>query len=193
MISTGPIDITQNVAKQKATASFGAVQNLLAGVLKGLLSTTGADPMWIDVIHLHEDGTKKTSTLKAFTQEVVKDQNMPKTVLFKQACKDSDTLAVEFPPKVAENLSRLKRDANAEMLRPAIDLIKYAAKQKNGRNIAIAQGPVHPQDINNPNKYVSEKGKASSVNENENGVKFAYSDKWLIKQLRVMGYFGQGE
>lgn len=67
-------------------------------------------------------------------------------------------------------------------------IIESEPSKDTNSNIVVSQGPVNPQDIDNPNKGVSKTGKALTVDEKENGSKFAYKDTCIEKMLNELGY-----
>ncbi len=186
-----PIDITSHVSQQKANVSVRVVQNALAEAFdKICAAAVDKDEQkltiefkkqmmrWTDVI----DTDGQQCDLMTF---VTKAKDTSKAKLLENVARNTDIVSKELIIKVGENLARLKRDPKAEILRPVLDLRKVA--KNNGNNIAIAQGPVNSQDINNPNKKVNEKDNASTMDDKENG-KFVCSEKGLLKMLEDMCY-----
>lgn len=129
-------DITSNIKILKANVPTGAVNKALATMLKEFLTTTGADPKWIDVI----DTDGKKYDLKTFAENIVKTNDLSKVFLLQKVCKDSKVVTEEVLPKVHENNSRLSRDDKAEILRITLNLSKKEVKQKDG-NIMMGQLP----------------------------------------------------
>jgi hypothetical protein len=58
----------------------------------------------------------------------------------------------------------------------------------------IAAGPIKviPQDDNNKNRIIKETGNASSINDNDKGIKLVFKQDWLINKV-LLGSLGYGK
>ena len=181
---TNGIDITSIISQMKGAFPQGAARKTLAQVLKDFVASTGADLKSVDVIL--PDG-KKVSILD-FVKQVDGKNDLPSAYLLQKACKDPKIIAEEVIPKVEKFKSDQKWHSGADPVRITLDLRSSQAKPKSASNIAIGQGALNPQEIMDPNKNIKQAGKASNIDDKENGFKFTYSEKWVIGLLDEMGY-----
>ncbi|MFH1710615.1 MAG: hypothetical protein ABH860_06105 [bacterium] len=189
-MTTGPTnsgtDITSRISQMKDTYRQGTARKMLAQVLKEFVSATGADLKSVDVTL---PNGKKVSLLD-FVKQVDRTNNLPMAYALQKVCKNPEVVAEKVIPLVEKLKSDQKCYSGADSIRITLDLRTTPAKQKNTTNIAIAQGPASPRDINNPNGIISKTGSASNIDEKENGSTITYDETWLIDKvlLRALGY-----